>query len=462
MFQWEVPTMAKANNLLDFMNVFHPYPLEDDNFKSFYVDTDAIRGSEMRKLEYTCLNSLNPYAKILFSGHTGSGKTTEIYRLASSEEILKKFEVIRIPLTRDLDLYNITYVDFIFEIMSVIILYFQKKHSDKITDSTVDFFNQLYDYWKSEHFKTEFQEVLKDTEANVSSSINSQAGLTIGGKILAKLEALSTLSTKGQGIFKTSTVTKTELRKKLEPSMSELLSGINSMIKGINKLIEPKQLLIIVEDLDKASEISIKEIFVQHIEPIFSLDIKMIYLIPISLELSLKFKRIKDRADANFILNTISIVDQDKRDIIENIEFFKNFVFKRADEQFFDMKALDLLIKKSGGILRDLFYLLTDASLNAVIEHPSDERILLQDAEKACIKLRGEYGKSIETRDQYDRILAIYKNTETTFEDDVILSLLSANVIIECGEERYRIVHPLIIDYMKSKGDIGDENEIDR
>lgn len=43
---WEVPRMPKATELKQFMNVFSPFPLTNDKFDDFYVDTSKVRGNE--------------------------------------------------------------------------------------------------------------------------------------------------------------------------------------------------------------------------------------------------------------------------------------------------------------------------------------------------------------------------------------------------------------------------------
>lgn len=74
-----------------------------------------------------------------------------MYNLA--QNISDKYEVITVSVLKDLDIYNMSYVDLIFEIMSSILLYFDK-NKENITGMTDDAFSQLYNYWHSEHFMT--------------------------------------------------------------------------------------------------------------------------------------------------------------------------------------------------------------------------------------------------------------------------------------------------------------------
>lgn len=448
---WEVPIMTKAKTLYEFMNVFSPFPLDGDNFNEFYVDTESVRGTEMKKMAMSCLYGGNPFAKILFSGHMGSGKTTEVYKLA--KDISSEYEVVKISLMKDLDLYNLSYIDLIFEIMSAIILHVDGRLG-MLSDSDMSMFNQLYNYWHAEYFKTEITNEDSEYVASVDGGMKAEQSVSLGSGLLAKFKFLVHVAVNGQGIFRTSTQTKDDLKVKIEPRMRDLISAINSMIVGINRSIAPKKLLIIIEDLDKADSLVVEDLFGKHQTQLFAINVKTIYMLPIYFKYSLDFKRVKDNADASYVLNTISVLDRNKHENVENVEFFKQFVYKRADERFFDDDALKLMIRKSGGILRDLFSLLVDASLNAVIDHPDIELITMEDAEKACVKLRTEYVKTIETQQHYEKLMQVYSNSDEVFEDRILMDLLRANMVIECGEDKFYLVHPLIVDYMMAKGDI--------
>ena len=231
-----------------------------------------------------------------------------MYNLA--QNISDKYEVITVSVLKDLDIYNMSYVDLIFEIMSSILLYFDK-NKENITGMTDDAFSQLYNYWHSEHFMTTI--FTDESEASLISeaSADVSAKLSTGIGIIQKISFLAKIATKGQGILKTSTDTKEELKTKLEPRMGDLIAAINSVAREINKNLGGKEILLIIEDLDKADKISINEIFTKHFTQLSDINIKMIFNIPIFLEYSLEFKKIKDNSNANFVLSAINVFDED-------------------------------------------------------------------------------------------------------------------------------------------------------
>ncbi|MBN1901795.1 hypothetical protein JW926_10785 [Candidatus Sumerlaeota bacterium] len=83
----------KAKNLSEIIEVFTPEPLNDDNW-NFWQDTDDVRETVViptiiEKLKGSI--GKNPI-KILFCGHRGCGKSTELNRI--SRKMKDQFEIV--------------------------------------------------------------------------------------------------------------------------------------------------------------------------------------------------------------------------------------------------------------------------------------------------------------------------------------------------------------------------------
>ena len=84
--------MTKAQNLAEVIRYFNPQqPLRDKPLRDWYIDRPGNPLAQMR----TYLQGLALHdtpVKILFTGHTGSGKSTALNKLA--EEIKNQFFIV--------------------------------------------------------------------------------------------------------------------------------------------------------------------------------------------------------------------------------------------------------------------------------------------------------------------------------------------------------------------------------
>ncbi len=103
--------MTKAKHLAEVIRYFNPQqPLRDEALKEWYIDRPGNPLAQMKTyLQGLALNDVP--VKILFTGHVGSGKSTELNQLA--EAIKNQFFIVTLDIRRSLSLADSTYVDLI-------------------------------------------------------------------------------------------------------------------------------------------------------------------------------------------------------------------------------------------------------------------------------------------------------------------------------------------------------------
>ena len=147
--RWGIIRMTEqVNRIEDMIKVFEPFPLmEKEEFRQFYVKTYGARGADAVKyMAYGLRLSSNAAMKILFMGHRGSGKSTELFLL--KQEIENEFDVINFFIQEEVDVDSMTYTDFIFAIMSQIVKYVEiRKELYKVLKDDIE---SLYKYWEEE------------------------------------------------------------------------------------------------------------------------------------------------------------------------------------------------------------------------------------------------------------------------------------------------------------------------
>lgn len=427
--------MKKAERLEEIVNVFNPYPLDQNSFDEFYVNTYTARGTNaIEKVMLNLRYSRNPYMKILFMGHRGSGKSTELYLL--KKEMESAYEVVNFFVEEEVDPVNLSYIDFIFAIMSQLIKYVDS-HADsiKVSDKAID---GLYQYWYHERI---IETVDYDNE-------NLETGFK------AKLSFLKAITVNGSGIMKTGSETKRIIRSKMEPKVSYLIQLMNDVIDSVNQQLCGKKLLFIVEDLDKLDINESEEIFIKHRKVVCALKVNMILSFPIFLLYDRQFSLIKDDFDSYQLLSMIKIAGADKKEYRTGIDTIIKIVEKRVDLRLISEEALLFMIRKSGGALRDLFQMIREAAFEALVQ--GRRTVTEDDARKAYVILKSEYERAIRSETDLQKIKQIYYDPKPSETDEILMRLLLRGVVLEYNGTRWCGIHPAIVDFLKEKGELPD------
>ena len=440
-FTWEMIHMTKATRYEEMIGVFTPFPLSGENYEEFYVDTSAVRSvmNATNTIVTNLLYGINPYMKLLFMGHKGSGKSTEIIRI--SEKLKDKYEIISFSMAQEVELSGIHYIDVIFVIMSQIIEYLAEHLEVKVDEKLLE---NLITYWKGE---TSFEKVITD---------NAEA--EAGGE--AKISLLKAISVHGKSVFKTGMESKKIIRSSIDPKIGYLISMVNSAIAEINEQLRSKsnkELLIIIEDLDKIDIDDARRIFVQGRKSILSLQLKMIFAFPIYMVYTADFSMIQDDFDNCVYYSMIKVSNSDRTRNEEGIAILKEIVYKRMDRNLIDDEALDYMVVKSGGAIRDLFYMLREAAFLHLSRNDGEDRISLKDAEIVSKSLKSIYERFITSREQFERLIEIYNDPFPDNTDQTLSELLKTLSVIEYNGERWCGVHPVLVDFLKEKGKLPSE-----
>jgi hypothetical protein len=260
-----------ALNLVDALNNFTIGELIFDSSaqpgqtSDFYIDRDNNPFDEIK----TLLISSKPFTKILFSGHTGSGKSTELNRLTNDADIKEKFFVVKYSVTETLDIYKINYIDLLISIGAEIFIE-AVNNKVKIDKGLIKKLNE----WKNSIIeKTRIEEK--------GAGVETQAGLkAFFASFTTRLRREHT--------------TREAVRTIIEPRLSELIELINSIVDTVKTgLPAGKDLLVIIDDLEKIPNIEDAS-KLYHDTGLYLTEphCKIIYTVPIALHYSPRFKTI--------------------------------------------------------------------------------------------------------------------------------------------------------------------------
>ncbi len=429
----DVYNMTKAQRIEEIYAAFEPYPLDDPReIQDFFVETYDARGKNVVKLMSLTLQiSRNPYMKMLFMGHRGSGKSTELSLLKKQME--GQFNIISFYIQDEVDTGNMTYIDFIFAIMAQIIKYVEKKPEIGLDERDID---ELYQYWYGE-------KIIEKSEMDYGEASAS---------FDAKLSFLKKIAVKGSGILKTGKESKVSIRRKIEPKTGQLILMMNQLVQKINSKLTNKGLLLIIEDLDKISLDTAESLFITYRKIWLGLQVRMILTFPIFMAYNSQYNMINEDIDKAVMLSMIKVKKADKTDYEQGIATLSKIVEKRAELSLIDDDALRFMIKKSGGAIRDLFEMIQDASFESMLIEK--DKIEMSEAKSAYYQLKSRNERLIRNDSEVEKLVQVYQDPQLLTTDDTMMELLLKGLILEYNGERWCGIHPAVEDFLKEKGKI--------
>jgi len=408
-------------------NNCHPdIPLQADDLR--YVDLSTARGNQnfVESLSEAIDWSQDvapPYHQRLFTGHRGSGKTTELFRLKKKLEQLG-FLVLYLDVEQKLDLEDIEYTDLLLSMMTGL---FEQAKAENLALSEI-LLKAIHD-WFYERTETETQEKESDSE------IMTQAG--IGGMLPLVVDLFASWTAR----VKVGSSHKVEIRKVLERDLAVFNDRLNAVIREVRKQAQVKgfrDLVIIADGLEKMpfkmrdGRSNHDLLFVENAERLKVPECHLIYTVPISLAYNANL-------NSSFGGDYVAVIPMVKLSV-ENCALFQVLIEKRIDVNIVfesPKEVLENLIAASGGAVRDLMRLIRIACQGA-------KQVTTADVERAKTTLMIEYDRLLREED-FKILQEVYLNKEVA-ANDKYGRLLHWRVLHEyLNGKRWADVHPLVL-----------------
>ena len=442
--------MRKAGNLHEIYQAFQGgRPLAIRELDQFYQPTTEARGGNPRqRMARTLRNNLFTHQHILFIGYRGCGKSTELNHL--QRDLQDEILVINYSVQEELDPMHITYIELfivnmerLFTTARELKLKINKKYLEAVTEWLVT------------------PEIVE-----IREKYNIGAEAEIGGGVTASIPFLAEFFGKFKATAKSSRSLKETLKRNVEPRLSDLIQFCNDLIREIKlnlNRIGKKDLLLVIEDLDKIPLDRAESLFFNHTQQLVQIQANVIYTFPVALYFHLRFNTIKpyfsDCRELPMIRVRHKNGDVDQR----GVQTMRDIVFARMDESLFsDLGDLNGMIGESGGCLRDLFLMIVEAAENA--QDYERERIVADDCRSAHQRLKREYenniadyvldDKVIVPVENYFEVLVQLANSPEKKVDNTLEALhLRQNLsILGYNGEQWYDVHPIVRTILEERG----------
>ncbi len=401
-----------------------------------YVDCREVRGDENIESDVgKRIRNSNQSTYQLYTGHRGSGKSTELRRLQKSLEDHGFFVVYFEADEEDIDPQNVEYID--------ILLACTRRFLKDIRSANVASMQN----WLRDRGQELKDLALMDVSLD---KISLEQSLAMFTKLIASIRAEPTQRAK--------------IREKVNPHTIRLLTALNEFIADARQHLPngKTKLAMIVDNLYRIPidfrdnvRSNHEEIFLDRSEQLKGLDCHMIYTVPIALVYSRWANEVQTIYGTTQVLPMVMVQQQDGTVYPAGLAKLREAIQLRVqthapdldlDTQVFDShETLERLCIACGGHIRELMQMMQD-SINRTDQFP----IAAKAVQRAITELRAVYHRAVE-EPEWERLALVSDRRREIPNDNEHRSLLQRRCILEyrCLDREGEIriwydVHPLI------------------
>jgi GTPase SAR1 family protein len=441
--------LKRATKLSEIRLAFPQKPLAADEFEGFYVPVDSERDNCLSRVEELKDNLMEENIKILFAGHSGSGKSTELNRLI--KDIDSTTFIVKFSILKELDAYDLNYIDLIMVMMEQLV---NQAAESGFIDKDSKYFEKIKD-WLADVTDIKVEETGYMLE--VGAGLKADKGI---------LSLLVGLIAEFKAAIKSGSSRKKVYRKKLEQQISQLKTYCNIMINEITKNLKKqyKKLLVVFEDIDKADIQKAQKIFFQHSGILSELNTSIIFTVSI-FTLTTPDLATSGGKFAMVRLPMLKTENREGCEFAEGCSIITEIVKRRAELSLFADDVLKKMIARSGGVLRDLFEMIQIAAsaadangldkINEKMSYYAFGRI--KERYHGMIMGVWKTEKGITTDDLYEELKILIRSEEKKPRlNATTVRLLSCLAVLEYNGEQWFDVHPAVKSLLKEMGELDD------
>jgi hypothetical protein len=426
-----------------------PQPLSDGGIRDFWVETEQAR-DELTNFR-DCLSSIlqdEVVQKVLVHGHRGCGKSTEINKFIDG--LGSQWLVVSLKSGDFLQVSGNEAADVLLAACTRLIEVAKEKElavNEAALKPVVAFFDQT---------------TVTETESR-DSSLVTEAGVDASDGFLGKLIGLKL---KLVAALKFGSRTDQSTVHRIRQRKGELSAAVNALGFAVEQAWRLKEenpaarLLLVIEDLDKLGLADARQIFIHDPRILSEVKLRAIYTIPVFTFHSADAGAIRSYFEHDLPLPMIKVNDASGQPCQQGRAVLRQIVRKRVDAAVLPDDALERLIERTGGVLRDIF----DAIQTAVHFTPvkNSKVIDLMAIDQALDRMVTNIGlqiayppeKNQDPKALLDKLAAIAQEqaagrTTTSKSDPDIQLLLMSGALIEYNGDRWLGVHPLARQYLQ-------------
>ena len=437
-------TPKKAETLYEALSVFQLCALETaDDFDQFYVEAAEARNADeydRTKKTMVAIKASKSPCHILFSGHKGCGKSTELYRLYN----MFKNDGYLVAIGRcdsNLNMNTMEYTDLILFILET--LFKCAQENDLAIDESI--LKSIESYWNKIHEIVKEKTGETKVEGSISANVKSPSLLARVLSLTASFRSDLSLSSKNSDV----------IRETIKPRLDLFYSIANDFINniqisGVQRGFKDTFPIVLIDQLEKANIEVLINLFENHSQDLTKLQSHLVFPFPIEMCYKPSYHYIKNYFTEEWVLPMIKLRTWDEQ-THSYVEFntgktvLRSIVEKRMNINKISDGILDDIINKTGGYLRNLFEAIYDAILNSIAR--GSDIVETQDMTVALNSLQSSITRRLDEKNRF-RLEMIINGDKKYGADDVMMDFLSSGIVFEYNGDRWVDLHPLVEDWI--------------
>lgn len=433
-----------------------PQPLTAGALTDFWVETEPAR-DELTSFRSSLASILDDEVaqKVLVHGHRGCGKSTEINKFISG--LGPQWLVVALKAGDFLPTSGNEAADVLLAACTKLIEV-AKENELALNEDTlkpvVAFFEQT---------------TITATESR-EANLQLEAGVNVADGFLGKLIGLKA---KLVAALKFGSRTEQSTVHRVRQRKGELCAAVNALGLAAEFAWQAKRsdlnarLLLVIEELDKLGLADARQIFVRDGRILSEVTLRAIYTIPVFTFHSADAGAIRSYFENDLPLPMIKVNDAAGQPCKAGRAVLRKIVRKRVAASVLPDDALELLLERTGGVLRDIFDAIQTAAHFKTVRHSNviDRTAIAQALDRmvSIIGLQIAYPPEDkkEPKPLQEKLAAIAReqaagHTISAQPDPDIQLLLMSGALIEYNGVRWLGVHPLARQYLQDlRYDVG-------
>ncbi len=414
--------LQPAEKLEDVIFLFNPQRALDDAYLRFYVD----RGSPARQTIATLLrvNDLQrgQPVKLLFTGHSGSGKSTELNRLC--QDLRSEFFVVKVSTSSIVQPTDLTVVDVV---LIAAMALFRTAVDEQVVGRAPA--QRLGDLWQG------ISDFVRDRVFGKLPYREPGEGLELGAKVNALIFEFETK-------YKTESTSREQIRERMKDRLSEVFERVNTLAAFV-RVTTRRPVVLVFDDTDKPDRERARELFFGNATTLRSFEPSVIYTFNIALWYEREFKYFREQYGQRVLLPNIRLRQRDGAHNEAGWELMRQILQRRMHPMMATGEVIAVLIAASGGLVRTLIGLTQFSAVNALGR--GVRRIEERDVARAIVELRNDFVAALNSEDY--KLLAARHADKRLSNNSGVQELLQSLALLQYEDddgEAWCDVHPLV------------------